>query len=65
MPGMPMFDLAEAAEEQPEASAAAAALQDSEELEGGEPGQRRGHPICVEIVIEGWPDIGILPSEVR
>lgn len=39
-------------------------ITDSEELEGGSPTERAGTNRCVEIVIEGWPSIGNLPSQV-
>lgn len=40
-------------------------ITDSEELEGGSPTERLGTNRCTEIVIEGWPTIGNLPSQVR
>lgn len=37
---------------------------ESGELEGGNPDNRVGTNRCVEIVIEGWPNISTLPSAV-
>lgn len=46
-------------------------ITDSSELDemaeeaGGYDGERRGNQRCVEVVIDGWPEVGSLPSQVR
>jgi hypothetical protein len=40
-------------------------LDEMAEEAGGYGGKRRGNQRCVEVVIEGWPEVGSLPSQVR
>lgn len=70
--GQPQFDVAVVESEDSEAGgqeqrgdAWKELVTPSDEIEAGGEGQRAGTNRCVEVVLEGWPSVGSLPSEVR